>query len=110
MKSLLVVRPKVTKKKVQHFCADKGYDAKVVREMIAAMGYILHIKSRGEEKKEKVKNPEYKPRRWVAERGFGWLNRFRALLIRWSKKAANFEAELHFGCSWIAFRAAGVLG
>jgi putative transposase len=78
--------------------------------MLEAMKYILHIKTRGQEVKEKAKNPEFKARRWVAERSFGWLNRFRALLVRWSKKAANFEAELYFGCSWIAFRASGVLG
>jgi putative transposase len=38
------------------------------------------------------------------------LNRFRGLLVRWSKKAQNFEAELYFACSWIAFRTAGVSG
>jgi putative transposase len=71
---------------------------------------VLQIKSRGEEIEDKAQNPEVKARRWVAERGFSWLNWFRALLVRWSKKACNFEAELHFACAWIAFRTAGVLG
>lgn len=110
MKSFLVKRPEPSEEEVQHFCADKGYDGKEVRELLEAMGYVLHIKSRGAEKEEKVKNPEYKARRWVAERSFSWINRFRALLVRWSKKTANFVAELHFACSWIAFRASRLSG
>jgi hypothetical protein len=38
------------------------------------------------------------------------MNRFRRLLIRCEKKVANYEAFLHLGCAWIAFRAAGVFG
>lgn len=110
LKAFVIDRPEPTEEEVQHFCADKGYDAAWVRAMLIELGYVEHIKSRGKEVEEKAKNPEYKARRWVAERRFSWLNRFRAILIRWSKKTSNFLSELHFGCSWIAFRAAGVLG
>ena len=38
------------------------------------------------------------------------MNRFSRLLIRWQKKVTNYEAFLHFACTWITFRATGVLG
>jgi putative transposase len=38
------------------------------------------------------------------------MNRFRRVLVRWEKKAANYEAFLHLACAWIMFRAAGVFG
>jgi putative transposase len=108
--NFLVKRPEPNDQEVQNFCADKGYDAKRIRVLLLGLGYVLHVKSRGEEQELKTLNPEWKARRWVAERGFSWLNRFRGLLVRWSKKAQNFEAELYFACSWIAFRTAGVSG
>ena len=33
-----------------------------------------------------------------------WLNRFRGLLIRWSKKPDNHRALLQFACGLIAWR------
>jgi putative transposase len=38
------------------------------------------------------------------------MNRFRAILIRWEKKAANFLALLHLSCAYITFKQAGLLG
>jgi len=94
----------------QHFCGDKGDDYRDVRALLQRWGYTLHIKSRGEEERERRSYPRYRARRWVVERSHSWLNRFRRLLIRWEKKVANYEAMLHFACAWITLRAAGVFG
>jgi transposase len=102
-------RPKRGKRQ-QHFCGDKGYDFPDIRTLLRRWGYTLHIKSRGEEARELRSHPRYRARRWVVERSHSWLNRFRRLLIRWEKKAANYEAFLHLACAWITFRAAGVFG
>ena len=110
IRAMVVRRPKPTPRKRQHFCADKGYDYADVREMIDHWGYTAHIKARGEEAKAKKKIPGYRARRWVVERTHSWLNRFRRLLIRWEKKAQNYEGMLHAACAWITLRAAGVLG
>jgi putative transposase len=93
----------------QHFCADKGYDSKVVRSFIARLGYEDHIKSRWEEKQQ-LKTPGYRARRWVCERTHSWLNRFRRLLIRWEKKVANYEAFLHLACAFIIWRRSEIFG
>lgn len=107
---IVVERPEPTRRKRQHFCADKGYDYADVRELVADYGYTLQIKSRGQEAAERRATPHYRARRWVVERTHSWINRFRRLLIRWEKKAKNYLAMLHFACAWITFRAADVLG
>jgi len=65
----------------------------------------MHLRSRGEEKKQLEKGILKKARRWVVERTASWLNRFRALLIRWNKKAENYLAMLHLACGIITWRA-----
>jgi len=111
LKAFAVRRPRPKKGgRKQHFCGDKGYDYPDVRELVRRFGYTLHIKSRGDETHARRSNPRYRARRWVVERSHSWLNRFRRLLIRWEKKAANYEAMLQLACSWITLRAAGVFG
>jgi putative transposase len=94
----------------QNLCLDKGYDYEDVRETVAAYGYTAHIPSRGEQPARRRKLPGYRARRWVVERTHSWMNRFRRLLIRWEKKAANYAAMLQLACSFITYSAAGVLG
>jgi transposase len=96
--------------RMQHFCADKGYDFAEVRALLRKRGYTLHIPSRGAEPKRKRSRLRHPARRWVVERSHSWTNRFRRLLIRWEKKAANYEAFLHFAFALITLRAAKVFG
>ena len=103
------LRPKPGRRK-QHFCGDKGYDYAATRALVRRRGYTLHIKSRGDEARELRSNPRFRARRWVVERSHSWLNRFRRLLIRWEKKAVNYEAMLHIACAVITLQRAGVLG
>lgn len=90
-------------------CMDKGYDYDEVRQIVAQYGLVAHIRGRGEEA-VKIKRERFRARRWVVERAHSWINRFRGLLIRWSKKAENYLGLLHFACGLIAWRATGLLG
>ena len=110
LRSQPVLGPEPTAERPQHFCADKGYDYADVREVVELWGYTAHIKARGEEVKAKQEVPGYRARRWVVERTHSWMNRFRAILVRWEKKAANFLALLHLSCAYITFKQAGLLG
>ena len=85
-------------------CLDKGYDYQEVREVVTALGYTAHIRTRGEEQVAKAAGQ--KARRWVVERTHSWLNRFRRLLVRWEKKGANYLAFLHFACALITWNKA----
>jgi putative transposase len=107
---IVVERPQPSVEQPQGMCLDKGYDYDEVRAILAEFGFTAHIRSRGEEAQALKKEAGYKARRWVVERAHSWLNRFRRLLIRWDKKAANYLGFLHFACGLIAFRAAGLFG
>jgi len=77
-----------------------------VRELTAELGFSAHIRSRGEEANAIERDPGFRARRWVVERTHSWLNRFRGLLIRWSKKPENHRALLQLACGLISWRMA----
>jgi transposase len=110
LRELAVERPEPTAEEMQHLCLDKAYDAGWVYELLAELGYLEHIRSRGEEEAERQVIPNYRARRWKVERTHSWLNRFRRILIRWDKKADNYLAMLHFACALIVFRSLGFFG
>ena len=103
-------RPEPTEREPQGMCLDKGYDYDEVRELLQEFGFTAHIRARGEEAQEIKRRAGYKARRWVVERAHSWLNRFRAILIRWNKKPANYLALLHLAFAIIAYRASGLFG
>jgi transposase len=78
-------------------------------EIVALRGFVPHIKSRGEEQREKDRCPGSKARRWVVETAHSWINRFRKLLVRFKKLKSSYEGLLMFACAFIAFRKADVI-
>lgn len=110
IKSIPVKRPRPTKKNPQGMCLDKGYDFDEVRDVLKEFGYTAHIRARGEEAQAIKKEAGFKARRWVVERTHSWMNRFRGILIRWSKKSENYLALLHLSCAYITYGQAGLLG
>ena len=56
-----------------------------MHELAGEHGFTPHIRSRGHELAEKVRDPGWRARRWVVEAAHSWLNRNRGILIRWSK-------------------------
>jgi len=55
-------------------------------------------------KKELERNPDFRARRWVVEVTHSFFNRFRKLLVRYEKKAANYLALVQFACAVIVWR------
>lgn len=99
--NIIIDRPD-HKKYIQNLCLDAGYTG--YYEQCAERGYVVHIRPRGEEKKEIEKNPDFKARRWVVEVLHSWINRFRKLLVRFEKKADNYIGLLSFACAVIVWR------
>lgn len=95
----------------EHLCLDKAYDSAAIRELIETVyGYTAHVRSRGEEQRELDRKAGERPRRWVVERTHSWLNRFRAILIRWDKKTQNHVAGLHLAFAYFIYNRIGVFG
>jgi putative transposase len=100
--SVPLPRPKRSGRR-QHLCGDLGYDCEEFRRRLRRRGYQPHIKSRFQERVEKRTRGK-RARRWVVERVASWLNRYRRILVRWEKKAANYEALLHLVFAYILWR------
>jgi len=106
--SIVIQRPDIFEYP-QHLCLDKGYAGEPALEIVVLRGFIPHIKSRGQEKDEKEKNPANKARRWVVEVAHSWMNRFRKLLVRYEKLTTSYKGLLMLACAFIAFRKANVI-
>lgn len=107
--SIPVHRPTPTPERPQGVCLDKAYDHDFVREILAKLDLTPHIRSRGEEAKDLRDDPVRRARRWVVERIHSWINRYRGMLVRWSKKDENHLALLKFVLALIAWQQMGVL-
>jgi putative transposase len=80
-----------------------SYDGDPCRQAISDRNDTPHIRSRGQEKQEKIAIAGHRARRWVVERTHSWINRSRRLLVRWEKKTENYLAFLHLACAQLIF-------
>jgi putative transposase len=104
--AIVVERPQPTAEQPQHLCLDKGFDNAPTRQVVEEHGYLPHIRRLGEEKKDVQGNKTHPARRWVVERSFSWLQRWRGILNRWEKKPQNYLANLKLACALLWFRRA----
>ena len=100
----VILRSSRGPRRPDNLCLDKGYDYADVEAEIRKRRITHHIRRRGES--PLLGCVKGKPRRWVVERTNSWHNRFRALLVRWERKAANYLALLRLACGLIAYRTA----
>ncbi len=100
----VVIRAPRGPRRPRHLCLDKGYDYQDAAAAVRVRGITPHIRRRGEQ--PMVGCVRGKPRRWVVERTNSWHNRFRGLLIRWERNAANYLAMVQLACGLIAFQQA----
>jgi putative transposase len=91
----------------RHLCLDRGYDYDACREAATARGYTPHIppKASAAQPLPPPGHPDrHPPRRWVVEVAHSWFNRFRRLLVRWEKKAANYLGFIQLAAILIIYR------
>lgn len=103
----VVERPEPTEDDPQHLCLDKGYDTPVGRAAAVSRGHTPHIRPVGEDRAAARRAREasgHPPRRWVVERTLAWLNRCRALLVRYDKKPRNHLGLLQLACGLLWWR------
>ena len=88
----------------QHLCLDKAFDGKSSEATARVFGYVPHIRRIGEEKKDDAGEKTHPARRWVVERTIAWLNRCRAILVRWAKKDENYLGLIQLACALLWYR------
>ena len=104
-------RPEPTVINPQNLCLDAAYDHDPIYGELYERGYEPHVRLNPQYHKwyqppENTANslePGKTPRRWVVERLFSWLNRWRRLLIRWEKLGETYQAFLQLACGLICF-------
>jgi transposase len=80
--------------------ADKAYDHRRCRAACQRRRIKPRIARRGVETKQKLGR-----HRWVIERTFAWLNKFRRLTIRYERRIDIHHALTSLACSLICLRA-----
>jgi IS5 family transposase len=80
--------------------ADKGYDYDKCRQALRRRGIKARIARRGVESSQRLGR-----HRWVVERTFAWLNRFRRLRVRYERRDDMHLAFTKLACAIITFRA-----
>ena len=101
--AIVVERPDPAKLE-QHLCLDKAYDNPTGQAATEAAGYIPHIRRIGEEKLDTNGNKRHPARRWVVERTLAWLQKCRAILIRYDKNPANYRGLIQLACALLWYR------
>jgi transposase len=76
--------------------SDRGYDAEKCRAALRKRGIRSRIAREGKESSERLGR-----QRWVVERTWAWLTRYRRLVVRYEQRAEIHEAFLCLGCSLV---------
>lgn len=104
LKGIVCPRPKARKEPWEMLCVDAGYVGYPVLVTSRKQNYRLNLKTRAQERKDKLGNLQHEARRWVVERTHSWLNRFRKLLVSFEKTEENYHALLFLAAALICWR------
>jgi len=104
LEAVVVARPEPTEEEPQHLCLDKGYDNPSGHTAAEEAGYVPHIRRIGEEKLDGKGRKRRPARRWVVERTLGWLQKCRAILVRYDKNWQNYLGLIQLACGLLWYR------
>jgi transposase len=83
----------------ERLTADRGYDYPAYRRELRQRGITPEIARRQTEHGSGLGRF-----RWVVERTFAWLHKFKRLLVRYDRRHEIHEAFLALGCCLVCFR------
>jgi transposase len=92
------------------FNADSAFDTREARKVCFNYGVIPNIAANKRNRKTAKRgrkrwfNPLIYKRRFTSERSFAWIDKFRALLVRYDRKDANFLGGHHIAFAMINLR------
>jgi putative transposase len=77
--------------RLQLIWADGGYAGQLIDWVKTLAGWVLQIVKRSDD----VKGFVVLPKRWIVERTFGWLGRYRRLSKDYEELVESSEAQIH---------------
>lgn len=93
-----------------YFNADAGFDSRDVRKLCFNRGMIPNIPENKRNRKgtkkgrKRLFDSEVYKRRFVSERSFAWIDKFRHLLTRFDRKDAHFLGAYHIAFAMVNLR------
>jgi putative transposase len=97
---LLLAQAKGLFPRLQRIWADGGYAGKLIAWVHETCGWLLEIIKRN----DAVKGFKLLPRRWVVERTFGWLGRYRRLSKDYERLPESSEAMVYWAMTRLMVR------
>jgi putative transposase len=97
---LLLAKAKGLFPRLQRIWADGGYAGKLIGWLQETCGWVLEIIKRN----DAVKGFKLLPRRWVVERTFGWLGRYRRLSKDYERLPGSSEAMVYWAMTRLMVR------
>lgn len=97
---LLLAKARGLFPRLQRIWADGGYAGKLIGWVQTTCGWVLEIIKRN----EVVKGFQLLPRRWVVERTFGWLGRYRRLSKDYERLPESSEAMVYWAMTRLMAR------
>jgi len=97
---LLLAKAKALFPRLQRIWADGGYAGKLIGWLQETCGWVLEIIKRT----DAVKGFKLLPRRWVVERTFGWLGRYRRLSKDYERLPGSSEAMVYWAMTRLMVR------
>lgn len=93
--------------KPERLIGDRAYDSNPARALLVKREIEPILPRRSNNRvathQDGRKMRRYK-RRWIIERTNSWLQNFRRLVVRYERKARNFEALVHMACALITLK------
>jgi putative transposase len=97
---LLLAKAKGWFPRLQRIWADGGYAGKLIGWVQETCGWVLEIIKRN----DAVKGFKLLPRRWVVERTFGWLGRYRRLSKDYERLPQSSETMIYWAMTRLMVR------
>ena len=85
---------------MKHLFADGAYDRLTLMDKAAYLNFVIEIIRRSEQQK----GFQVLPRRWVVERTFGWMIRWRRLVRDYEKRIDVSTAMIHVAMGGLLIR------
>jgi len=101
------IKQRFRKTKIRRVVADRAYDSDPLDRRLKLKGIeliALHKRNRKKKKTQDGRRLRHYKQRWTVERFFSWLHNFRKCVVRYERKADNFQGFLYLAAILMLLR------
>jgi transposase len=101
------IQQQFSKVKIRRVVADRAYDSDALDKQLKKKGIEIiapHKRNRKKKKTQDGRKLRHYKYRWTIERFFSWLHNFRKCVVRYERKAENFQGFLYLASILIYLR------